>query len=560
MKKNKVAIYARVSTVDHQDYTRQVEELTKVIIHIKGYTEEQIDIYAEKISGYSKNEDRIEFSKLLERITDYDYLFLHEITRLGRGIKQVFNNIHDIIELGVNIYVHSPNFEMLDANGKLTMNAAILIPILSTLADMEAKSLKERSIGGKTSKAKAGRFTGGDFPYGYCNDKGYYATEPKEAEIVKEIFNLYKSGLGVKAIANILNDRGIVNRTGGNRGDGSWLGAGVLYILSNTIYKGERLYLGEIVQAPVIISTELFDECTAIRTGKTTRNYITDYTYLLKDLCTCGFCGRNYFSSYRKGTSEKTYICSSKLKTKSGNANRCGNAGVNIDLVESAIYNELINADLILKYLNNRNEIKADVKANIKKYHQQQTISEKAIVSLESQIEKLLDLYLKGKVKEDAYDLKNESLQSELKSEKNKLNNIKREITNNKITLSNLEDTNTTKQMLINAKGNRSELAAIFKQVINNITFTNIDKKSTLASVSMNIGGVVIPYRLNLLLNLWGIRSHPKKYQYRATFHKFVSDEADDFYADAILTDLQVAPQITIPDENLILIENEKAL
>ena len=110
-------------------------------------------------------------------------------------------------------------------------------------------------------------------------------------------------------------------------------------MLRNTIYKGERKYKGEIIVAPAIISVELFDECQSIMSGKTHRNYMTSYIYLLKDLLICGCCGRNYFARYKPAKGgDKVYICSSRLKKGAG----CKNIGVNISLIESAIYNEIV--------------------------------------------------------------------------------------------------------------------------------------------------------------------------------------------------------------------------
>jgi DNA invertase Pin-like site-specific DNA recombinase len=78
-KKGRVAIFARVSTKDHQEFNRQVSDLTRVIL-IEGYKNEQIDVFAEKISGYSEKLERPELTRLFKTIKEtpkiYDAVYV----------------------------------------------------------------------------------------------------------------------------------------------------------------------------------------------------------------------------------------------------------------------------------------------------------------------------------------------------------------------------------------------------------------------------------------------------------------------------------------------------
>ncbi len=85
----KVAIYARVSTSEgKQDYDRQVNDLKREI-NYNGYANDQIEIFAEQISGYKKKEDRPEITKLLKQIESnhsyFDCVYVTEVSRLGRN-------------------------------------------------------------------------------------------------------------------------------------------------------------------------------------------------------------------------------------------------------------------------------------------------------------------------------------------------------------------------------------------------------------------------------------------------------------------------------------------
>ncbi|HBI00072.1 MAG TPA: hypothetical protein DDY18_00440, partial [Flavobacterium sp.] len=64
---NKVAMYCRVSTIDKQDYQRQISDLKPEIFKHK-FLESDIDEYSEKVSGYKK--ERPELNKLLTKIEE----------------------------------------------------------------------------------------------------------------------------------------------------------------------------------------------------------------------------------------------------------------------------------------------------------------------------------------------------------------------------------------------------------------------------------------------------------------------------------------------------------
>ena len=72
--KKKAAIYARVSTSDKQDYQRQINELT-LIAKEHGYEDENIINFAESVSGYKKNDERIQLSLLQQKIEENPKFF-----------------------------------------------------------------------------------------------------------------------------------------------------------------------------------------------------------------------------------------------------------------------------------------------------------------------------------------------------------------------------------------------------------------------------------------------------------------------------------------------------
>ena len=68
-------------------------------------------------------------------------------------------------------------------------------------------------MSGLENAIKKGHWTGGKFmPLGYKRVEKKLVIDEEESEIVKDIFNLYLSGLGTKRIARELNKRKIPTR------------------------------------------------------------------------------------------------------------------------------------------------------------------------------------------------------------------------------------------------------------------------------------------------------------------------------------------------------------
>lgn len=72
-----------------------------------------------------------------------------------------------------------------------------------------------------------------------------WAIDPTQAEVVREMYALRKSGLSVNRIAALLNERGLPSPRAGRKGQHSyWRGATISRMLGNSIYRGEFLYQG----------------------------------------------------------------------------------------------------------------------------------------------------------------------------------------------------------------------------------------------------------------------------------------------------------------------------
>jgi site-specific DNA recombinase len=523
---SKVAIYVRVSTTDKQDYKRQITEL-EVITNQHGF--KSPEIYAESISGYKSKDERPELSRLLNDVHSFSCIYISEISRIGRNPKEIRRLVDEITDSGCNIYIQNLQLFVLDKNGKISMLASIILTIMTELANLEAETFKTRSKSGLLQSARDGKAGGSkNYPYGFKkDDKGYLVIDDEESIVIKKIFEQYKSGNGIKFISNIMNNEKIPTRSQKNNSPDKiykfkipkeiskikWSDKQIHDILNNTIYKGQRRFKNSIIPITPIISEELFDSCQDIMKNKTHRNYLTTYTYLLKDICHCGICGRNYFARYKPELNgDKVYICSSRLVK----SNNCGNAGVNISLVESALYNEIKSTERVLKYIGNIQERKNNLNKEIEHLKSQLLSEQNSINSKANEQERLLDLYLSGSLTKNKFQEIQTKIESETKSISDRISILKKEIRLKEEIMQGLSSTKTTKKMLFEARNNRSELKSIFQRLIHKCEFIPLDKDNMHLKVWLKPEGFIFEVPVELVLDIGGLRRKPKVYRYRS--------------------------------------------
>ena len=140
-------ILARVST-DKQEYERQINELTDYCQKREWLVEK---VFANKISGAVRNEERTEICELVEYVKNNQIhrVVCSEISRIGRNTLEALKIIQLLNENGVSLYVKNYNLETLDSNGKVNPIASLICTILLEVASMERLTIKERMESGR---------------------------------------------------------------------------------------------------------------------------------------------------------------------------------------------------------------------------------------------------------------------------------------------------------------------------------------------------------------------------------------------------------------------------
>ena len=139
-----VIIFARVSsTNERQDYQRQVNDLTEYAVK-NGMKIQKV--FAEKISGAKKNQERKELMNMVEYIREnrVDKVLVTELSRLGRDTLQILQTLDILNEHRISLYIQNYNIETLTSKGEANPMSQFLITILAEIAKMERKTIQER--------------------------------------------------------------------------------------------------------------------------------------------------------------------------------------------------------------------------------------------------------------------------------------------------------------------------------------------------------------------------------------------------------------------------------
>lgn len=292
---DKVAIYLRKSR--DEDNEAKEETLARHEKMLNDYCKRNklnvVAIYKEVVSGESIA-NRPEMQRLLEDVNLglYTGVVCIEIERLSRGnqidqceILEVFKKSNTKIYTLQKIYDLSK--EEIDEE---------FFEFSLFMSRREYKIIRRRMERGRAQAMKEGYYTGSITPYGYTKVKdgrGFVlVANPKEAEIVRLIFEKYAGGDGILTICRYLNDKGILTRKGCK-----WGNATIRQILTNpthigkiNVIKRDDVYEGK---HEGIIDVETFNTVQAILNSHEAK--VKGKQELKNPLATilkCGICGR----------------------------------------------------------------------------------------------------------------------------------------------------------------------------------------------------------------------------------------------------------------------------
>lgn len=160
----KAVIYARVSSVgDRQNTHRQVADLSEYATR-NGLAVEKV--FEEHISGAKKNSERPVLCECLDYCigNGIHTLLISELSRLGRNVDEVLENVKRCKDNHLNIYFQKENLSIFQPDGTKNPFLNIFISVLGTCAEMERENISFRLNSGlqryKENGGKVGRKVG----------------------------------------------------------------------------------------------------------------------------------------------------------------------------------------------------------------------------------------------------------------------------------------------------------------------------------------------------------------------------------------------------------------
>ena len=352
-KNRKTAIYIRIST-SMQQTDRQREELLDYAMR-NGIAISEEDIYVDVISGFKEGETRPNYGILKRKVEDgvYQQILFSEFSRLDRKPSNLLKSIEYYQSKDVHLFFKKQNLWVRD---KSDLSTSIMISVLAVMSQYEIELFVARGVDGKVSAIKnRGISQGGFTAYGYTTtdiEKKLVINE-EEAEVVRRIFQYYKSGVSSLEIADTLNAESIpapykkrfevsdMKRTAKglapkdksiNLEELKWRPSTLSRLIKNTLYIGKRkftfyepdpsnplpthkrkerkvLHEFEVYEPELcIVDDDTFYEVQRLVEEKRfNKNLGIRHDNLLKHLLRCGDCGSRY--SVSGGMQDRKYRC-----------------------------------------------------------------------------------------------------------------------------------------------------------------------------------------------------------------------------------------------------------
>ena len=304
----RTAAYCRVSS-DSLDqlhsFAAQVQHYTKAISQNPNM--ELADIYADEGLTGTKTDKRDDFNRLIAdcRKGKIDRVLTKSVSRFARNTVDSLMYARMLKEYGVSILFEKENIDT------AYMSSELLLALSGAQAQEESISISKNMRWSVERRMKSGTYLSSSTPYGYKLEEGEFKVVETEAEIVRLIFKSYLSGMGKKAIADMLNRMDAPKRFGYT----TWRISTINYILSNERYIGDALFQkryttdtlpfkmkinrGQKPQYyvedmnPPIITKEVFEAAQKLKAKSTTEERFSVQERPLREKIKCG-CGHIY--------------------------------------------------------------------------------------------------------------------------------------------------------------------------------------------------------------------------------------------------------------------------
>ncbi|MDD2540634.1 MAG: recombinase family protein, partial [Desulfuromonadaceae bacterium] len=216
-----------------------------------------------------------------------------------------------------------------DQSGEMTRRVIAMFDEFSSLENSKhtLRAMKENALQGFHNGSKP--------PFGFTleeveapgrkKNKKRLVIDPAEAKVVRNIFSMYLEGSGgLKAVAANLNGNNMLRR------DKTWNTTTIHHVLTNPIYRGERIFnqhhwkTGEVkpeeewirAEIEALITPDVFylvQKKLKMRSPAMSHPRLTSSRRLLTMVLKCGICGANMIMATGKQNRYRYYKCSTRI-------------------------------------------------------------------------------------------------------------------------------------------------------------------------------------------------------------------------------------------------------
>jgi len=328
-KKINCAIYTRVSTTEGlaQEFTSLDNQRESAESYIQSQKSEGWSALAERYDdpGYTgANTERPALQKLMADIKKggINCVVVYKVDRLSRSLLDFTQLLEFFEQNNVTFVSVTQAFNTNTSMGRLTLN------ILLSFAQFEREIISERTRDKMAASKKRGKWVGGRPPLGYDIDKikRKLVVNPKEAEIVKEIFDLYLEKRSLLSVAVALNKNNRMTKSyatleGRKSGGVKFKSTSIQSIVKNPFYIGKVHHAGQLYQGEQerILPDDIFQKAQEIlannRRERKVAGIVTN-TGLLNSILRCKACDSTMYYIYSKKGANKYhyYLCMNAQK------------------------------------------------------------------------------------------------------------------------------------------------------------------------------------------------------------------------------------------------------
>ena len=327
--KKKVAAYARVS----MESERMNHSLSAQISYYSALIQKNPDweyagVYADNGISGTGIAKRDEFKRMVEdaQAGKINIILTKSIQRFARNTVDLLETVRHLKSIGVEVRFEKEHINSMSGDGEL------MLSILASFAQEESRSISENVKWGTRKRFEQGLPNGKFRIFGYRWEGDHLVIEPKEAEVVRRIFQNFLDGKSRLETERELEAEGIRSINGCVMRDSN-----IKQILTNITYTGNLLLQKEFITDPITKQKkknhgelpQYFVENThSAIIDKGTFDYVQEEMARRKELgcfankslnltcfstkIKCGNCGRSFLRSARKRGNYVIWTCGSK--------------------------------------------------------------------------------------------------------------------------------------------------------------------------------------------------------------------------------------------------------